>query len=105
MTTFLRFTEENDWEGETWDFYLQIDGNETELDRLHALVYSQFEENGWSSFEFGDEILSEEEVDTLVKWGDSGYLPYHNKVTGKFRCPSGDPEQLFYKGEIEGYFS
>jgi hypothetical protein len=103
---FVPFTEENDWEGETWTFWLQLDGNEDELVRLNELTH----ESETYHLSLND-IESEETVDRMVRRAKVGYMYSDNKVVGRFLCPevnSKEPvhalEDLFYKGGIEGYF-
>lgn len=106
---FIKFEENNDHEGETWLFWLQVDGNEAELEKLRLLT-DQVEgyEVSWGE-------LTEHDIDVLVEHGGWGYMNYHNKVKGKFVCPEfnldDEPEALqelcddeFYKGRIEDHF-
>lgn len=102
---FVKFTEYNDWEGETWHFWLQLDGNVAELQKLsHHL-------EGNEDFRLSLSGTPESEVDILVKHDDlAGYMGLHNKVTGKFTCPEPDDDSedwlkdVFYKGGIKEYF-
>lgn len=113
---FVKFTENNDHEGESWNFWLQKDGNEKELDKLFDLMTDHASEE-----EFGMDMreVPESEVDIVVKHSDEGYIPYNNKVTGTFVCPE-IPEDIidteddsvwewlqdnFYKGDIERHFA
>lgn len=118
MTQFVKFEEYNDNEGEDWNFYLQLDGNEEELKRLEDIL-NTIEGGGECYYKLNLAPLEESEIDTLVKHGGSGYMPYHNKVTGKFTCPEIDMEPWeyeipdsaweflddnFYKGDICRHF-
>ena len=38
MKTFVRLYETNDHEGESWNWWLQLDGNEDELRKLDAFL-------------------------------------------------------------------
>jgi hypothetical protein len=107
---FVKFTEENDWEGETWRFYLQLEGNEEALDELTLLV-EKMENWGEESYSLDLDPLEEEEVDILVKHSDSGYMDYHQKVEGFLEIPDNANElseedlfSLFYKGGIRKLF-
>lgn len=99
---FIKFTENNDHEGETWYFWLQIDGNREELSKLAEFLdemgvsdYYTLEWNEW------DEAF----VDFAVQEGGWGYMNNHNKVTGKFIMPEDEAdEDWLYKGGIEDYF-
>lgn len=108
---FIKFTETNDHEGETWFFWLQYDGNHDELVKLNELL-SRLDSEGygldWNQWD-------EEFIDFAEEEGGWGYMNYHNKVVGKFTCPvyegSDEPEELqefcddnFYKGGIEDHF-
>lgn len=104
---FVKFTEYNDHEGETWNFWLQLDGNEVELSKLQSCLISS------DNYQLSAVPVDESEVDILVKHTDSGYMYYDNKVTGQFTCPEPNLDELvdyewldnhFYKGHIMEYF-
>lgn len=116
---FVKFTEHNDHEGETWNFWLQLDGNEAEIEKLSQLL-NTFEGGGEISYELNTTMVLENEVDAVVKHSDQGYMNYHNKVTGTFTCPVVDEKLIedeisdeafewldnqFYKGDIERHFA
>ncbi len=81
---FYKLIESNDSEGETWNFYFPVEGNENVPDRLNKM----FEENeDIFEFEFEsiakDVIISESEVDVLIKHDTRlGYMSEHNKLDG-----------------------
>lgn len=109
---FVKFTENNDWEGETWRFWLQLDGNESELKKLKGF----FDKNDvGEAYELDMTPVDEEEVDTLVKHSRQGYMNYDNKVTGTFTMPEYEDDgqedsayewanDHFYKGDVERCF-
>ena len=111
---FVKFTENNDNEGESWNFWLQLDENQNELNRLQMLV-SRFDPNR-ESYEINMLPVDESEVDVLVKHTGQGYMDYENKVIGYLTLPEVD-ENLdedsgydwllnnFYKGDIENCFT
>jgi hypothetical protein len=109
---FVKFTEINDYEGETWNFWLQLDGNEAELRELQTWL-NTFDDDG-EIYQLDMTPVPESEVDTLVKHTDSGYMDTHNKIMGKFTCPQPSAAEeedgylwlndRFYKGDIAGYF-
>ena len=114
MTTYRRFIETNDHEGETWNFWLQFDGNMTALavlnDKLDALN-SELGAYDDPQFVLEDDQLEEHEVDLLIRFGESGYMSQHNKVDGSLRLPkdftSMDDEAVtdrLYKGGIRDFF-
>ena len=114
---FVRLTENNDHEGESWNFWLQLDGNEVELQELKKFL----SENGFED-EFQYELdlteVDESEVDILVKHSKSGYMSYENKVVGKFKMFPIERKEYYdsddwkwelgndtlYKGGIESLF-
>lgn len=75
---FVQITEHNEWEGETWKFYLVKDGNEKFTDKLKKAVekYDKFGD----SIEISDTLVPEFEVDILVKHAVSKYMNSHIKV-------------------------
>lgn len=111
---FVKFRENNENEGESWNFWLQLDNNQNELNRLQMFV-SRFDPNR-EGFEINMLPVDESEVDVLVKHSDSGWMSYENKVTGYLTLPEVD-ENLdedsgfdwlmnnFYKGGIEDFFT
>lgn len=80
---FRTLRERNEWEGEIWKFYIQVEGNEDALISLAKLAEK------WYGFELSDPALDldESEVDILVKNTGSGYMDFHNKLTGKLTVP------------------
>jgi hypothetical protein len=116
MKEFVKFTEHNDWEGETWNFWLQLDENEADLETL-AEFLEQFDPDG-ETFELDMTPVPEREVDIVVKHTDQGYMDYHNKVEGTLTLPEIDLDAVatdddlgyewlqdnFSKGDIAGHF-
>lgn len=104
---FVKFTEHNDNEGEDWNFWLQLTGNEADLETLGEFL-NKFDEYG-ESFELDMTPVPEEEVDILVKHTGQGYMDYENKVTGTFTCPKtegySDMFDELYKGDIARHFA
>lgn len=108
MTMFAKFTETNEWEGETWVFWLQLDGNEDELRKFGAML-SDTEVMDPDEYRLdlrSEEIVAEYIVDNLVADAESGYMDFENKVTGKFTCPEtlGSYGGDLYKGQIREMF-
>lgn len=108
---FAEFIENNDHEGETWRFWLQVDGNEAALVELdEILTPDEFD----AEFEITGVKATESEVDTLVKYTMGDYMALDNKVTGELRLPDslrdvdkyGNPEyvEVLYKGGITDLF-
>lgn len=112
---FIRFVEVNESEGELWNFWLQVNGNEHQLEDLaELLLEATFDENGnpltkdGLPFALEDDYEDERIVDALVHYADeSGYMPTHQKITGKFTCPTNLGENLekLVKGGIKKFFT
>lgn len=104
---FVRFVETNDHEGETWNFWLQMNGNEEALDGL--VGYLEDHEDDEDVFVLADDELSDSEVDLLVRFASGDYMPSHSKVVGRLVLPDGfegkTPNDLFYKGGITDFFT
>ncbi len=97
MTTYATFTEDNDWEGETWRFYIPTEGNEVALQTLADLV-EQAEPYALDLAPLSEPIV-DDRVERLAD--DTGYLAAHNKLAGTLTVPEGDADGLFdtlYKG-------
>lgn len=107
MSKYAQLTENNDWEGETWHFYIPIEGNEAILDQLADTLTLMADE----AFELELEPIPEVEVDILVKrGGDTNYMAAHNKLAGRLvltdehlaKLAAGDVDPL-YKGRIRDH--
>lgn len=118
---FLKLTEENEHEGETWRFWLQVDGNEDELVRLRGAIdaVAQLYDDGEPGCPFVLDALSkakdEAYVDVLIEQADEeegGYMASDHKITGTLAVPSWPApadydnriEQDLYKGGIRDLF-
>lgn len=104
MTQFVKFTENNEWEGEEWHFWIPLDGNEDALARLQKAL------DGSDEYSLDLTPVPEGEVDVLIKHTDQGYMDYHNKLTGTLRLSEddfanlhGDDGDIFYKGRIANF--
>lgn len=111
MLTFIKFTEENDNEGETWNYYIQYDGNEVALERLGQIIDLDCGDSPYSidlSRRF-----TEKEVDLLVENCGGNYMDDEQKFVGVLTLPK-EPENKdddwawqyldkFYKGQISNY--
>lgn len=102
---FYKLSEHNGWEGETWHFYIPVDGNEDSWAELQK-VYEQYK--GENTYVFHQTPIPENEVDILVKHTDSGYMAIQNKVVGKLDIlkiksitkNDLDDEEPLYKGGV-----
>lgn len=101
---YVKLTEHNEWEGETWHFYIPIAGNEDAIDMLQVAL----EGIDRDQFQLVAAPISENDVDLLVKHGgDTDYMAAHNKLEGRLVLTeeilaplgTGDLDPL-YKGRI-----
>lgn len=102
MNTYFRLTENNEWEGETWHFYLPIADNEEAIATLCELIDTAEDDFGFS---LSDETFTETEVDTLVQHGagDTDYHATHTKLVG--RLGAVDELGKLYKGQVVNFMS
>lgn len=109
MINYTEFRETNEWEGERWSFWLRVEGNETELEKLRSLL-SQQDTDTQAQYRFTGHRLEEYTLDQLLvvysEDGEMGYLPRHQKVDGTFTCPPdlGEYGNALYKGSITKFF-
>lgn len=107
---YVTLTENCNWEGETWRFYIPLEGNQDALARLETALES-FAEEEPETFELDLTPVPETEVDILVKHGgDATYMDSHNKLVGLLVIPdpklaelAGGALEPLYKGEIREY--
>lgn len=107
MLQFVKLTEKNDHEGETWHYWLQWDGNTEELKKLDGFLAKHAGDDEDYSYELFHYTRYEDEVDILVEEADWGYMKTHQKFKGRLNL--GDlslvePDDILYKGGIEGFF-
>jgi hypothetical protein len=104
VTTYRRFIETNDAEGETWSWWLQIEGNEQAIDRLGEFLAG----GAWDGqYELGA-TADQAEVDVLVKHAEIGYYGDHNRVEGVLNLPEVLDDEFvsqLYKGGIVELFT
>ncbi len=97
---FYKFTEHNDWEGETWHFFFPEDPDA--YNQMLELLES-YPEDWDCPYVLSDKEYTEAKVDLMVSEARDGYYDSHNKMKGVRRLPKvvdwgyGDP---FYKGGI-----
>lgn len=112
MTMYVRLTERNDQEGETWRFYIPIEGNEAAIALVARAVDILSSTFGDVSYMLTQTPIDEETVDTLIKNGNDvvGYMAAHTKLAGVL-IPPGDvlmrardlDDNPLYKGEIRNW--
>ncbi len=102
--SYFKFTEYNDWEGESWNFYIPIEGNTIPVEDLKTFIKNfSFED----MYKIDDKPYTEEEVKILCDNTESGYMDFHNRLSGKLILPELKVEDCnivddpFYKGGIE----
>lgn len=110
IKNYVKFIERNEWEGETWRFYIPLEGNESALKELEAALRSAGGESSAEYYELSMKPIPESKVDALVEHSGDGYMAYHNKLAGTLTIAPGvlallasykdDP---FYKGGIKGF--
>ena len=72
MLQFVKLTEKNDNEGETWHYWLQFDGNTQELTKLKFFLDEHAGDDYDFPYELFDYTRYEDEVDILVEEADYG---------------------------------
>lgn len=109
MKHYVKFTEINDWEAETWHFFIPYEGNEKAIERLALLIRN---DKNYKIHKQKDSIMwTEKEVDTAIKeMGDNTtYMSAYNKLKGKLNIKvliedyKRDPDNTLYKGRIKEY--
>jgi len=76
MLEFFKFTETNEWEGETWNFYVPL--TKEQEARVRELIAPGDEHE--SPYSLGEEPVTEEEVDDMMTTlGTTIVVAEHNK--------------------------
>jgi len=106
---FVHLVEENEWEGETWRFWLQTNGNGPALERLAAYLERTRPASEPYTMDPLEKAIGEADVDLLVRYADDdGYMASEIKVTGTLTLPENldalQPDDLLYKGQIKNLF-
>lgn len=100
---YFEFKENCSWEGETWRWYIPIDGNEKNITFLKKEIEK------FPNFTISEKIFDEREVDILVENTSVGYMASHDKLEGKLdfsdypEKSTNGAEDPFYKGDIREY--
>lgn len=112
-TTYVKFTEHNEQEGETWHFWIPTAGNDAALREFAAALGARSDADGEWPYEMDLASAPEAEVDAVVKHADGDYMATHNKLAGllvispeaALRIRNGDPEgeDELYKGGIRDF--
>lgn len=109
--------EHNHKENETYTFYCQWTGNETELEKLIKVIKTALTDDmdgDYASFEASYVKIPETAVDVHCSIKDFvGYIYMFQKCKGNFTCPefSEDPyemakelDELYYHGRLRNHF-
>jgi len=100
---YFKFTEQNDWEGETWHFFIPyVYEQALRFERLIKNIAPDSE-----SFEVNiTKLYTPQEVDLLVEEGETGYMRQFNKC-GPLKLnamiDANLTEDDLYKGAIENW--
>ena len=97
---FYKFAERNEWEGETWNFYILI--TKEERSKLKKLIGKY---DWMTSYSVSDDTITEDVINELVRnQSDYGYMAKHNKIINIKPIPDEidiDKEgDIFYKGKF-----
>lgn len=90
------FTEENEWEGETWHFYIKL--TEEDAERFKKALDCE----SCECYTLEDENITEEEAINLSKHSRGGYMATYNYV-GDIKLPKVLDENVLdrlYKGGL-----
>lgn len=101
-TPYVKLTEHNDWEGETWHFYIPLEGNEAALKVLQSKIAGLEDE-----YELDlEHPIALEDVNALLNHGngDTSYMDAHNKLEGFLDLIKLESQGL-YKGGIKSMMS
>lgn len=84
MINYIKFTEYNDWEGETWHFYIPLISDLLpKIEQIKAiLALPDFKKMSVGEFQLKEGPISEKKVMAIVKdqHDDCGYMWRHNLV-------------------------
>lgn len=109
---YVEFTEQNDYEGEQWSFFIEAtENNLDELEKLKNQANEFIATDEDLAYDLGYRLnldpLPENVVDVMVDRSDGGYMSRYNKVKGKLTCPQfKDGEAMrdaMYKGGIKDF--
>ena len=103
MTKFVQMIEHNEHEGESWCYWLLLDGNEKAIDDLIGMVE---EDDLEDEYEFTGITADYWEVCVLEAKGNFGYGygNQHSKIEGVLTLPPEFQVNDIYKGKIEDFF-
>lgn len=78
--SYFGIKEENEWEGETWIFYCWYDKTQFNEEEQKNILYDLNEKITEMNqhFSISSTFMTSSEVETLVKYSESGYMSYYN---------------------------
>lgn len=94
---YIKFTEYNEWEGETWNWYMPLKGNGKDFKKIKVLIRYN------SSYRIEKIELTKNSLNALIEHSSDGYMKSHNRAIGFRNIPKeidwvkDDP---FYKGQM-----
>ena len=104
MSKYVMFTEENDWEGETWNFFILLKGNKRSIAKIHKLLSDKDKDNSYR-YRLSTQTYSQAEVDKLMK--HPSCATYMDDYTIIDKISNSVPNQVdwdeedpFYKGRL-----
>lgn len=108
---YVHLTEHNDWESETWHFFIPVDRNGKQLEEFQRLVDGKNDSNSYdegspSIYTIDTSIrVPEMVVDYLVKYCNAftNYMDAFHKLDGVLEVPESLDD--IYKGGIRDYVS
>lgn len=102
---YIRFTEDNDWEGEVWRFYIPLEGNTDALYRWAELTKGSGGDDDLgaeANYHFDlNHVLTAETVKALVTLsGSTDYMAEHTVLAGTLAPPDETGTERLYKGGL-----
>ena len=105
MKKCFKFTERNSWEGETWNFY--IDMTDEQRVNLLRLIEEKCYNSSPSTYCIGEREFTHEEVAVLVSNNPGwGYMDFENYAGELVSLPDSidwENTDPFYKGHIRDF--
>jgi hypothetical protein len=107
---FVRLREKNEHEGETYHYWLQVNGNEAALQELGEALADEFFTDEEEFTLRMEPQRPEHEVDVLVAEAEGTYMACSQKFTGRLQWPNDqmsidDWQDTLYKGSIKSCFT
>jgi hypothetical protein len=94
---YVKFTENNEWEGEEWNFWIPVTGNESAIEQVRQLIADS------ETYSLSEKTFPESEVKHLVKHASDGYMASDQIASGFKTLPTKidwEKEDPFYKAGL-----